>query len=45
MLETAEVYKLKSANDTIDTELKKGKISQADADIMKAYYKDYINAE
>ena len=45
MLETAEVNKLDTANSTIDNYLKSGKISQSDADIMKAYYKEYVNAK
>jgi len=45
MLETAEINKLDSANRTIDNALKQGKISSNDANIMKAYYKDYVNAK
>jgi len=45
MMETAEVNKLDTANSTIDNFLKSGKISQNDANIMKAYYKEYVNAK
>lgn len=45
MLETAEVNRLDSANRTIENALKQGKISSNDANIMKAYYKDYVNAK
>lgn len=45
MLETAEVHKLDSAYSTIESALKNGKISNNDANIMKAYYKDYVNSK
>ena len=44
MLETAEVNKMESANKTIDNALKQGKISNNDAEIMKRYYRQYLNS-
>lgn len=44
MLETAEVNKLESANKTIDNALKQGRISDNDAEIMKRYYRQYLNS-
>ncbi len=45
MLETAEVHNVNSANGVIENALKQGKIDSNDADIMKKYYKEYVNSK
>ena len=45
LLETAEVNRLDSAFNVIDAQYHNGKISKSDVDIMKKYYKEYVEAK
>lgn len=45
MLEKAEVTNISGANSTIDKAYKDGKISSEDVDIMKKYYREYVNSK